>query len=115
MPLDLLAICLRPQTLAYSKERSALIGIYLIIVPIAFVAINAWTIICFWDDKQSAIAGRRRIPEASLLQLALLGGTPGAFLAGHLFRHKTRKEPFSTRLQVIAAVQLGLLIGFAIW
>lgn len=92
-----------------------MVGIHLIIVPIAFVAINAWTIIRFWDDKQSAVAGRRRIPEASLLQLALLGGTPGAFLARHLFRHKTRKEPFSTYLQIIAAMQLGLLIGFAIW
>jgi len=96
-------------------EQAALIGVYLIIVPIAFVAINAWTMICFWDDKQSAIAGRRRIPEASLLQLALIGGPPGAFLARRLFRHKTRKEPFSTYLQVIAVGQAGLLIGFTIW
>lgn len=90
-------------------------GNCVIIVPIALVAINAWTMICFRRDKQCAIAGRRRIPEATLLQLAACGGTPGAFLARHLFRHKTRKEPFSTRLQVIAAVQLGLLIGFAAW
>ena len=88
---------------------------YLIIGSIVLVAINAWTVICFQSDKQSAIAGRRRIPEAILLQLAACGGTPGALLARHRFRHKTRKEPFSTRLQLIAAVQLGLLIGFVIW
>ena len=69
--------------------------------------INLWTIHRFHDDKRRAIAGARRIPEASLLQLALLGGTPGAFLARRLFRHKTRKEPFSTRLMLIAAVQAG--------
>ena len=69
--------------------------------------VNIWTIRQFRADKRRAIAGARRIPEASLLQLAFLGGTPGAFLARRLFRHKTRKEPFSTRLLLIAAVQAG--------
>ncbi|MFL0415900.1 DUF1294 domain-containing protein [Sphingomonas sp. 179-A 2A2 NHS] len=73
----------------------------------ALVLVNAWTMLRFWQDKQRAIAGRRRIPEANLLGLALIGGTPGAFAARRLFRHKTRKEPFSTRLMLIAAIQLG--------
>jgi len=72
---------------------------------IAFV--NAWTVLRFWQDKRRAIAGDRRIPEADLLGLALIGGSPGAFAARHLFRHKTRKEPFSTQLMLIAAVQVG--------
>jgi len=42
----------------------------------------------------------------------LAGGSPGAFLARHLFRHKTRKEPFSTYLKLIACVQIGGLIGW---
>jgi uncharacterized membrane protein YsdA (DUF1294 family) len=42
-----------------------------------------------------------------------MGGTPGALLARRLFRHKTQKEPFSTMLLVVAALQLGALIGFA--
>lgn len=71
------------------------------------VLVNAWTMLRFWQDKQWAIAGRRRIPEANLLGLALIGGTPGAFAARRLFRHKTRKEPFSTPLLLIAAIQLG--------
>lgn len=70
-------------------------------------AINAWTVLRFWQDKARAVAGHRRIPEADLLGLAILGGSPGAFAARQLFRHKTRKEPFSTRLMVIAAAQLG--------
>lgn len=61
----------------------------------------------FWQDKRCAIAGDRRIPEADLLTLALMGGSPGAFAARRLFRHKTRKEPFSTQLILIAAAQLG--------
>ncbi|WP_085811360.1 DUF1294 domain-containing protein [Sphingomonas sp. TZW2008] len=71
------------------------------------VLVNAWTMLRFWQDKQRAIAGRRRIPEANLLGLTLIGGTPGAFAARRLFRHKTHKEPFSTRLMLIAAIQLG--------
>lgn len=71
------------------------------------LALNAWTVLRFWQDKSRAVAGDRRIPEANLLGLALIGGSRGAFAARHLFRHKTRKEPFSTHLMLIAAAQLG--------
>ena len=73
--------------------------------------INLWTMLRFHQDKQRAIAGQRRVPEANLLGLALIGGTPGAFLARHLFRHKTCKQPFSNLLMLIAAVQIGAILG----
>jgi uncharacterized membrane protein YsdA (DUF1294 family) len=72
--------------------------------------VNGWTVLRFWQDKARAIAGARRVPEANLLGLALVGGSPGAFAARLLFRHKTRKEPFSTYLMIIAAAQAGILI-----
>jgi uncharacterized membrane protein YsdA (DUF1294 family) len=78
------------------------------------VALNCWTVLRFWQDKQRAIAGERRIAEADLLGLALFGGSPGALLARRWFRHKTRKEPFSTQLLLIVALQGGCLIGLAI-
>jgi len=74
--------------------------------------VNAWTFARFWQDKQRAIAGERRIPEGDLLGLALIGGSPGALLARKLFRHKTRKEPFGTWLFVIVSMQIGAIIGF---
>ena len=76
--------------------------------------VNCFTVIRFWQDKRRAQAGKRRIPESDLLGLAFIGGSPGAFLARHLFRHKTRKEPFSTHLMVIAALQIGALIGLVV-
>jgi len=76
---------------------------------LAFV--NAWTIARFWQDKARAVAGDRRIPEAQLLALAAIGGTPGALLARRLFRHKTQKQPFSSRLALIAVVQAVALAG----
>jgi uncharacterized membrane protein YsdA (DUF1294 family) len=80
----------------------------------AFLFVNLWTMLRFWQDKQRAQAGERRIPERDLLGLAVIGGSPGALLARKLFRHKTRKEPFSTHLQLIIALQAGLAIGLAI-
>jgi uncharacterized membrane protein YsdA (DUF1294 family) len=76
---------------------------------IALFILNAWTMLRFWQDKQRAIAKQRRIPEADLLRLALIGGSPGALLARHLFRHKTSKQPFSTRLFMIVALQLAVI------
>ena len=87
-------------------------------LPIAMaflIAINLWTILRFWQDKQRAMAGERRISEGDLLRLALIGGSPGALLARRLFRHKTRKEPFSTQLLVIVVLQIGALIGFLLF
>jgi len=78
------------------------------------LAVNCWTVLRFWQDKQRAIAGARRIAEADLLGLALIGGSPGALLARRWFRHKTRKEPFSTRLLLIVALQAGAVIGLTI-
>lgn len=77
------------------------------------LAINLWTVLRFWQDKARARAGERRVPEADLLGLALIGGTPGAYLARRLFRHKTRKQPFNTYLRLIALLQIGLIVGLA--
>lgn len=78
------------------------------------VAINLYCLLLFRGDKQRAIAGQRRIPESTLLLIALFGGTIGAFAARQIFRHKTRKQPFSTRLAVIAIIQIGLIFAFTI-
>ena len=85
------------------------------LIILALVVINGLTMLQFWNDKRAARAGGRRISEADLLFLSAIGGTPGAFLARKLFRHKTRKEPFSTQLFVIAALQMGGALGFAVF
>jgi len=84
------------------------------LVGFGLVVVNLLTIVQYWDDKQRAIAGEKRIPESSLLFLAAIGGSPAALLARRWFRHKTRKEPFSTRLMVIVMVQAGVAIGLGV-
>jgi uncharacterized membrane protein YsdA (DUF1294 family) len=52
-------------------------------------------------DKAAARRGGRRVPEATLHVLSLLGGWPGAFLAMLLLRHKVNKPGFLFILGVI--------------
>lgn len=80
----------------------------------ALVVINLVTFALFGLDKVLAQREARRIRESTLLWLALLGGTPGAYTARRLFRHKTHKQPFSRQLLAIAVLQtaaIGALLG----
>ena len=78
------------------------------------LAVNLLAMWSFWDDKRRARLGARRIRESDLLGLALIGGSAGALVARRLFRHKTRKEPFSTHLLLIVALQVGAAFGVLI-
>jgi uncharacterized membrane protein YsdA (DUF1294 family) len=64
-------------------------------------------------DKRQAVRNRPRIPELVLHILALLGGTPGAFLGQLVFRHKTKKLRF--RIVFLAIVLLQAGAGFCYW
>ncbi|MCR2832582.1 DUF1294 domain-containing protein [Parerythrobacter lacustris] len=73
------------------------------------IAVNLITFASFGFDKASAERGDRRTPERDLLFWALIGGTPAAYAARALFRHKIRKEPFSTYLRLLLFGQIALL------
>ena len=81
---------------------------------VLFLIINAITVAAFAIDKRRSSTGAWRIPEARLLWFAALGGSPGAFWARERYRHKTRKQPFVGRLQLIAMVQVGVVAGLVI-
>lgn len=74
-------------------------------IVMALVVMNFLAFAAFGIDKALAESGSRRISEATLLQLSFFGGTPGAYAGRSLFRHKTRKQPFSNELHTIAALQ----------
>lgn len=76
--------------------------------------VNLCAFLCVGADKARARQGRWRIAERRLLGLALIGGTAGLFLGRHVFRHKTRKQPFTLQLHLIAVIQIGAVIGWLI-
>jgi uncharacterized membrane protein YsdA (DUF1294 family) len=81
------------------------------IVAAVVVSLNAATWAAYRIDKARAGTGVRRIPERTLLGLAVAGGSLGALIAmyAHRHRHKTRKLAFATRLWAIVAVHAGLM------
>lgn len=64
-------------------------------------------------DKRKAKKGAWRIPEATLLGLAALGGSVAMYLTMHLIRHKTKHLKFMLGIPVIFLLQLGLAWGLS--
>ena len=59
-------------------------------------------------DKAAAKQHRRRVPEATLLALAILGGSAGGILGMLVFRHKTRHPVFFLGYPIILICQAAL-------
>ena len=84
----------------------------LVVFPLRYVVLaNIRAYELFRFDKIQAETGGQRVSEAQLLNAARFGGWIGAKLAQWQFRHKTRKEPFRSRLNMIGQMQTAVLIG----
>ena len=75
-----------------------------------FLAINVVTFFVYGIDKVKAKKGLWRIPEATLLMLAVIGGSIGAWLGMMVWRHKTKHLKFKIGVPVILITQIALLI-----
>lgn len=73
--------------------------------------INALGLLIMLADKEKAKKHLWRIPESTLLTVAVLGGSIGCYAGMRLFHHKTRKPKFYIGVPVIFAVQV-LVAGY---
>lgn len=80
------------------------------IVPTYLILINAVGLLIMLADKQKARRGAWRIPEATLMGVALLGGSIGAMAGMYLFRHKTKHPKFYIGLPLILILQIALIL-----
>ena len=64
------------------------------ILLIYYLAINIILFAAMGIDKRLAIKNKRRIPEANLFIMSLLGGAVGGLIAMNIFHHKTKKIQF---------------------
>lgn len=74
------------------------------------LAVNIIAFLMFGMDKMRAKRNEWRIPESSLLTVALIGGSVGAWMGMRFFHHKTRKPKFTVSIPVMMLAQAALLI-----
>jgi uncharacterized membrane protein YsdA (DUF1294 family) len=78
------------------------------VLVVWLLIVNAAAFVVFWWDKRRARQGGRRVSERELLTWALVGGSPGAFLAMRRFRHKTRKLSFRVMFWGVVVLQVAV-------
>ena len=74
------------------------------------LAINALSFILFGLDKYKAKKGKWRISETTLLTMAAIGGSIGAWGSMRLWHHKTKHKKFKYGIAVIIIIQVGLVV-----
>ena len=73
------------------------------------LGINAVTFIIYGIDKYKAKKAKWRISEATLLLLAVLGGSIGAWMGMKVWRHKTKHKKFKYGIPAILLIQIALM------
>ena len=90
----------QPQTEELDLQR---------IILIYLAVITVMTFLMFGVDKWKARRDKWRIRETSLLLLALLGGSLGAWIGMKVWHHKTKHKKFKYCIPLILVVHLVLL------
>lgn len=72
--------------------------------------INVITFLVYVIDKLKAKKGKWRIPEATLLLFAIMGGSIGAWLGIKVWHHKTMHKKFKYGIPIILSLQVGLCL-----
>ena len=82
--------------------------IYLALISFAALILTAY-------DKKAAQKSKRRIPEATLMTIGVLGGALVMYIVMEIIRHKTRHAKFMIGLPIIILLQIGGLLALHLW
>lgn len=74
------------------------------------LAVNIVTFILYGIDKYKAKKGKWRISEATLLTMAAIGGSIGAWAGMRLWHHKTMHKKIKYGIPVIIILQVALAV-----
>ena len=72
------------------------------------LAVNITSFLLYGIDKYKAKKGRWRISEATLLLMAVIGGSIGAWGGMRIWHHKTMHKKFKYGIPVIIIFQVDL-------
>ena len=71
--------------------------------------VNTLTFLLYGIDKYKAKKARWRISEATLLMMAVIGGSIGAWAGMRLWHHKTMHKKFKYGIPLIILLQVALV------
>ena len=71
------------------------------------LAVNIATFLLYGIDKYKAKKNQWRISEATLLLMAAMGGSIGAWAGMRLWHHKTKHKKFKYGIPVIIIMQIA--------
>lgn len=74
------------------------------------VAVNLVTFFIYGIDKFKSKRAKWRVPEATLLGLAAVGGSIGAWLGMKLWHHKTLHKKFRYGIPLILIAQIAIVL-----
>ena len=80
------------------------------ILLVYLLLVNAAGFLLMLVDKYKAKRNLWRIPEATLMGVAAIGGSIGSIAGMKLFRHKTKHAKFYIGLPVILTLQIVAVI-----
>ena len=74
------------------------------------LAVNIATFFLYGIDKYKAKKGKWRISEITLLLMAVIGGSIGAWAGMRLWHHKTMHKKFKYGIPLIITFQVALAV-----
>ena len=74
------------------------------------LAVNIVTFLLYGVDKYKAKKNKWRISEATLLTMAAIGGSIGAWTGMRLWHHKTMHKKFKYGIPLIIILQVALAV-----
>ncbi len=80
------------------------------VLLIYLLIINAAGFLLMHADKEKAKAKKWRIPEATLIWIAAVGGSIGSLAGMYTFHHKTKHPKFYIGIPLILLIQAALFV-----
>ena len=74
------------------------------------LAVNIATFLLYGIDKYKAKKNQWRISEATLLTMAAIGGSIGAWVGMRIWHHKTMHKKFKYGIPVIIIMQIAVCV-----
>ncbi len=80
------------------------------LILIYLLAINVFAFFLYGIDKWKAKRSKWRIPEMTLLSIAVIGGGVGAWIGMKVWHHKTMHKKFKYGIPLILFAQIAIVL-----